>query len=155
MVFIFVQIVFEKRWDRMINQYAKCLILLMLVGWIMGGGECVAATPYTPRHADPVQESWRWRTFPELKGQGLSCLAQDGMAISYLERTMESTATTGRVGASFRLMRGSLGRGSIRSMSPRTDVFMWDPIKASVDSRTGPRNGSFHHKGITDGIHGI
>ena len=61
----------------MIDQYVKYLILVILVGWIMGVRECAAATPYTPRHADPVQEFWRWRAFPELKGQGLSCLAQD------------------------------------------------------------------------------
>ena len=61
----------------MIDQYAKCLILVILLGWITGARECAAATPYTPRHSDPVQEFWRWRAFPELKGQGLSCLAQD------------------------------------------------------------------------------
>ena len=58
----------------MIDQYAKCLILLIL----LGASACFAATPFTPRHPDPVQESWRWRSFPELKGQGLACLAQDG-----------------------------------------------------------------------------
>ena len=61
----------------MIDQYSKYLILVILVGWIIGARECAAATPFTPRHADPVQEFWRWRAFPELKGQGLSCLAQD------------------------------------------------------------------------------
>ena len=55
-------------------KYAKCLILLMLVG----ASACFAATPFTPRHPDPVHESWRWRFFPELKGQEVSCLAQDG-----------------------------------------------------------------------------
>ena len=61
----------------MIDQYAKYLILVILTGWIIGARECAAATPFTPRHSDPVQEFWRWRAFPELKGQGLSCLAQD------------------------------------------------------------------------------
>ena len=61
----------------MIDQYAKCLILVIFVGWIIDARECAAATPFTPRHSDPVQEFWRWRAFPELKGQGLSCLAQD------------------------------------------------------------------------------
>ena len=55
-------------------KYAKCLILLMLVG----ASACFAATPFTPRHPDPVHESWRWRSFSELKGQEVSCLAQDG-----------------------------------------------------------------------------
>ncbi len=36
-----------------------------------------AATPYQPVHPDPVLESWRWRSFPELKGLGLSCMAED------------------------------------------------------------------------------
>ena len=59
---------------KMINQYAKYLILLMLVG----ASACFAATPFTPRYPDAVHESWRWRSFPELKGQRASCLAQDG-----------------------------------------------------------------------------
>ena len=45
----------------MIDQYAKCLILVIVAGWIMGARECAAATPFTPRHSDPVQEFWRWR----------------------------------------------------------------------------------------------
>ena len=57
----------------MIDQYAKCLILLMLVG----ASACFAAMPFAPRHPDPVHESWRWRSFPELKGQGVSCLVED------------------------------------------------------------------------------
>ncbi len=36
-----------------------------------------AATPYQPVHPDPVLESWRWRSFPELKGLGLECMAED------------------------------------------------------------------------------
>ena len=44
---------------------------------VTGARECAAATPFTPRYADPVQAFWRWRAFPELKGQRLSCLAQD------------------------------------------------------------------------------
>ena len=62
----------------MINQYTKYLILPMLMSWIIGASACFAAEPFTPRHPDPVHESWRWRSFPELKGQGASCLAQDG-----------------------------------------------------------------------------
>ncbi len=36
-----------------------------------------AATPYQPVQPDPVLESWRWRSFPELKGLGLQCMAED------------------------------------------------------------------------------
>ena len=45
----------------MIDRYAKYLILVIVTGWIIGARECAAATPFTPRHADPVQEFWRWR----------------------------------------------------------------------------------------------
>ncbi|MDP6040717.1 MAG: two-component regulator propeller domain-containing protein, partial [Candidatus Latescibacteria bacterium] len=38
---------------------------------------CWAVQPYTPVHPDPVLEPWRWRSFPELKGLGLQCLAED------------------------------------------------------------------------------
>ena len=40
-------------------------------------GVCTADEPYTPVHPDPVMEPWRWRSFPELKGRGLQCLAED------------------------------------------------------------------------------
>ncbi len=36
-----------------------------------------AVQPYQPTHPDPVLEPWRWRTFPELKGLGLRCMAED------------------------------------------------------------------------------
>ena len=36
-----------------------------------------ASQPYTPSSPDPVLESWRWRSFPELKGMGLRCMAED------------------------------------------------------------------------------
>ena len=36
-----------------------------------------AAQPYVPVHPDPVLESYRWRTFPELKGKGLRAMAED------------------------------------------------------------------------------
>lgn len=39
------------------------------IGW--------AAKPYVPIHPDPVLEPWRWRSFPELKGQDVRCIAED------------------------------------------------------------------------------
>ena len=36
-----------------------------------------AATPYQPTCSDPALEPWRWRSFPELKGLGLRCMAED------------------------------------------------------------------------------
>ncbi len=38
--------------------------------------ECRAAHPYQPVYPDPVLEPWRWRSFPELKGLGLQCIAE-------------------------------------------------------------------------------
>ena len=35
-----------------------------------------AVRPYTPVQPDPVLESWRWRSFPELNGLGLRCMAE-------------------------------------------------------------------------------
>ena len=32
--------------------------------------------PYNPVISDPVVEGWRWRSFPELKGAGLRCIAE-------------------------------------------------------------------------------
>lgn len=37
----------------------------------------LAVQPYTPVHHDPMLESWRWRSYPELKGLGLRCMAED------------------------------------------------------------------------------
>jgi ligand-binding sensor domain-containing protein len=36
-----------------------------------------AATPYVPVQPDPILETWRWRSYPELNGKGLRCLASD------------------------------------------------------------------------------
>ena len=48
-----------------------CLLALLAT-------ECRAVRPYEPVQPDPVLEPWRWRSFPELKGLGLQCLAEDG-----------------------------------------------------------------------------
>ena len=39
--------------------------------------ESWAVRPYTPVHPDPVLEKRRWTVFPELKGKGLTCMAED------------------------------------------------------------------------------
>ncbi len=49
----------------------SCLFVLFVIQTLY------AATPYRPVHPDPVLESWRWRSFPELKSQGLQCMAED------------------------------------------------------------------------------
>ena len=50
--------------------YATILCLLLTV-------PAYAVQPYTPVHPDPMLESWRWRTYQELKGRGLQCMAED------------------------------------------------------------------------------
>jgi hypothetical protein len=55
-----------------IQATALALLVLGLVaaeGW--------AVQPYQPVHPDPVLEPWRWTVFPELKGLGLRCMAED------------------------------------------------------------------------------
>ena len=46
------------------------------VGWSLVTS-VPASQPYTPIKPDPVAESWRWRTFPELKGLGLRAMEED------------------------------------------------------------------------------
>jgi len=53
-------------------RYVTILFILLL-----SSAESWSVQPYTPVHPDPVLESWRWRTFPELKGLGLQCMAED------------------------------------------------------------------------------
>ena len=36
-----------------------------------------AAKPYTPIQPDPVHESWRWESFPQLVGPGFRCTIED------------------------------------------------------------------------------
>ena len=36
-----------------------------------------AVSPYQPVHPDPALEPWRWTVYPELRGFGLHCLAED------------------------------------------------------------------------------
>ena len=36
-----------------------------------------AVSPYQPVHPDPVLEPWRWTHYPELRGLGLRCMAED------------------------------------------------------------------------------
>ena len=47
------------------------IVLLMLASTVYG------VEPYEPVYRDPLLESWHWRTFPELKGLGARCMAED------------------------------------------------------------------------------
>ncbi len=124
----------------MIDQYTKCLILLILVG----SSVCFAATPFTPRHPDPVHESWCWRSFPELKGQGLSCLVQDGDGIFLFGTDKGIYRYDGMNWHLFPFDEGWWGRRSTRFMSLGMEVFMWGLTGVLVVSRTGYGNGYFH-----------
>ena len=59
-----------------------CLVLMLFCA------DCWAVRPYTPVHPDPVLDSWRWQSFPELKGLGLRCLAEvkDGEKVPSAQR---------------------------------------------------------------------
>ncbi len=56
----------------LIQALTLAALLLMLAT-----SRCESAQPYQPVQPDPVLEPWRWRSFPELKGLGLQCLAED------------------------------------------------------------------------------
>ena len=49
-----------------------CLLLLVLT---MSSAHAVR--PYQPQLRDPMLEPWRWRSFSQLEGKGLRCLAED------------------------------------------------------------------------------
>jgi hypothetical protein len=51
--------------------------ICLLGVWLALTWTSVAEQPFTPERWDPVLEPWRWQSFPELKGAGLRCLAQD------------------------------------------------------------------------------
>jgi signal transduction histidine kinase/ligand-binding sensor domain-containing protein len=40
-------------------------------------GSTLASQPYRPESPDPVLEKWRWRSYAELRGLGLRCMAED------------------------------------------------------------------------------
>lgn len=54
--------------------------LMVVILWL-GVFSCRGAKPYLPVSGDPMLESWRWRTFPELSGLGAQCVGEgaDGM----------------------------------------------------------------------------
>ncbi|WP_218938743.1 ATP-binding protein [Oleiharenicola lentus] len=49
----------------------------ILVGFsLVGSVGAAAADPFVPRYADPMHESWRWRSYPELSGLAANCMVQ-------------------------------------------------------------------------------
>jgi hypothetical protein len=49
------------------------LVLCLLA---LGSNRCLGAKPYQPVFGDPMLETWRWRTFPELSGLDALCMAE-------------------------------------------------------------------------------
>lgn len=58
-------------WHPVFYMSRIAFILLILPFW------CCAARPYTPRVADPVLESWRWRQIQDFNGLGVRCVDED------------------------------------------------------------------------------
>ena len=54
------------------NQVGKALLMCALLHSAVW-----AIQPFEPTQPDPTLESWRWQSFPELKGLGLRVMAQD------------------------------------------------------------------------------
>jgi len=52
-------------------------ILSVALAFLLWPSVIQATQPYTPTHPDPILEKWRWKSFPELSGLGLLCLAED------------------------------------------------------------------------------
>ena len=59
----------------MIQKFIQSIILGVMVFGVTV--PCYAVQPYEPIRPDPVLESWRWRSFAELKGQGAHCFVED------------------------------------------------------------------------------
>jgi signal transduction histidine kinase/DNA-binding response OmpR family regulator/ligand-binding sensor domain-containing protein/PAS domain-containing protein len=64
--------------------YKISKVLLMVFGLISSVG---AAKPYVPQMVDPFSEAWRFRTFQELDGLGLRCMAEDSTEVMWFGLT--------------------------------------------------------------------
>lgn len=54
------------------NQINRLLLFLFALPGLAGATE-----PYTPQVVNPLSESWRWKHFPELEGNGIRSIAED------------------------------------------------------------------------------
>ena len=53
---------------------ANPLVVLLIL--LSGATPLLAVSPYVPAHPDPFLEPWRWQTYPEMKGKGITCMAE-------------------------------------------------------------------------------
>ncbi|HEX9934508.1 MAG TPA: hypothetical protein VGB38_04865, partial [bacterium] len=56
--------------------FLNSLSLILAVLAAAGPASIRAARPYRPKTVSPFLESWRWRSFPELSGKGVRCMAE-------------------------------------------------------------------------------
>ena len=56
--------------------YRADLLLVLVLIQLFTGTPSWGVAPHQLQQPDPVLEPWRWQSFPELKGQGLRCLAE-------------------------------------------------------------------------------
>ena len=105
---------------------------------ILAAAECWAVQPYTPAQADPVLEPWRWRSFPELKGLGLRCMAEDTAGNMWFGIDAGVVRYDGVTWQTYRRMTGSTERPWIacwvRGMAMCMRAQNWE----SADSPEGP-----------------
>ena len=52
------------------------LLSVSLIALCVTAAPCLAVQSYTPSIPDPAVESWRWRSYRELTGAGLRCMAE-------------------------------------------------------------------------------
>ena len=136
---------------------AVLAVLVVALGAELGGVE-----PYNPVVSDPVLEGWRWRSFPELKGAGLRCIAEssdgamwfgtDEGVRRYDGRAWQRFTTgDGLLSAPVNVLRAAAGgaiyagsdmgisrfdRGKWHSVFPPTKGFSW-PIDQILESADG------------------
>jgi signal transduction histidine kinase/CheY-like chemotaxis protein/ligand-binding sensor domain-containing protein len=139
------------------QQLAMLVVLGVALSAELGGVE-----PYHPIVSDPVLEAWRWRSFPELKGAGLRCLAEssdgamwfgtdDGIRRYDGRAWRRFTTEDGLLSAPVNVLRASAGgtvyagsdmgisrfeSGAWRPLFPPTPGFSW-PIDKIVESSDG------------------
>ena len=138
------------------------LLALLAVLVVAVSSELRGVEPYNPVVSDPVLEGWRWRSFPELKGAGLRCIAEssdgamwfgtDSGVRRYDGRAWQRfTTEDGLLSAPVNVLRAAAGgavyagsdmgisrfdRGTWHSVFPPTKGFSW-PIDQILESSDG------------------
>ena len=118
-----------------------CLLRILLCA------ECWAAQPYTPVHPDPVLEPWRWRSFPELKGLGLQCMAEDRGGRMWFGVDDGALHYDGRTWTTFTPEDGLLG-APVQTLCATRDGSVYAGTELGISRfRDGRWNRVFPHEG--------